>query len=42
MSSLFEELVKQIIKEELELSEQHKKMLINEEKGLQESLGLYN
>lgn len=42
MSGNFEELVKLIMKEELELSEFHKKMLLNEEKCLSESVQLYN
>jgi hypothetical protein len=42
MSGLFEELVKLIMREELEIQEIHKKMLIKEEKMLKDSLSLYN
>jgi hypothetical protein len=42
MSVLFEELVKLIMREELEISEIHKKLLIKEEKMLKDSLNLYN
>ena len=42
MSVLFEELVKLIMREELEISELHKKLLISEERMLKDSLNLYN
>ena len=42
MSILFEELVKLIMAEELEITESHKKILISEEKMLKDSLCLYN
>jgi hypothetical protein len=42
MSGLFEELVKLIMREELEIQEIHKRMLIKEEKMLKDSLSLYN
>lgn len=42
MSVLFEELVKMIMGEELEISEIHKRLLISDEKMMKESVGLYN
>lgn len=42
MSVLFEDIVKLIMKKELELSELHKKLIISEEHHLKESLSMFN